>query len=137
MTPARAGRADTPAKRLLRQALMVAIALGAVAFAVEGGEFGTSDVVLQKGRRQRLQAEVEGLRVEVESLKAEVKSMNTDDARLERIAREQFGMVKGDKEVLYWTARGNAAAGTASSTAAGVGAAADDARDTSESQPRG
>ena len=133
MPPAR-GRADTPARRLLRQGLMIAVALAAVAFAIEGGEFGTSDVVRQNGRKERLQAEVEALRVEVESLRAEVRSVSTDDARLERIAREQFGMVKGDKEVLYWTARRSAAppqAGAAS------GAADADAQDTSQSQERG
>jgi cell division protein FtsB len=133
MSPARAGRADTPAKRLLRRTLMVAIALGAVAFAIEGGEFGTTDVVLQSGRRQRLQAEVDGLRAEVESLKAEVKSVNTDDARLERIAREQFGMVKGDKEVLYWTARGSST--PAPSTTSGADTTR--GKDTSQSRQRG
>jgi cell division protein FtsB len=120
MPPAR-GRTDTPAKRLLRRTLMVTGALGAVAFAIEGGEFGTSDVVRQQGRKERLQAEVEALRVEVESLRAEVRSVSTDNGRLERIAREQFGMVKGDKEVLYWTVRGRDAPAPAGSARAGAG----------------
>ena len=105
MPPARTSRADTPGKRLLRRVIWGAVLLSAVAFAIEGGEYGTFDVLMQKGRKERLQVEVEAMRVEVESLRAEVKTVNTDDARLERIARERFGMVKGDKEVLYWTAR--------------------------------
>ena len=119
---------------MLRRGLMIAVALAAVAFAIEGGEFGTSDVVRQQGRKERLQAEVEAMRVEVESLRAEVRSVSTDDARLERIAREQFGMVKGDKEVLYWTARRSAPPAPAGGA---PGVADPDTGDTSQSQDRG
>ena len=130
MTPARGSRADSPAARLLKQVLLIAGALAVLAFTIEGGEFGTSDVVLQKQRKARLQAEVEALRMEVESLKAEVKTVNTDNARLERIAREQFGMVKGDKEILYWTARRSGVPSSGAPSGSG-------AQDTLESSPRG
>ena len=130
MTPARGKRTDSPAARLLRQTLLVVGALAVVAFTIEGGEYGTSDVVLQKQRKARLQAEVETLRMEVQSLKAEVKTVNSDNARLERIAREQFGMVKGDKEILYWTARRSGVPSTGAPSASTPA-------DTSESGPRG
>ena len=104
---ARAGSrtADTPAKRLLRRALWGTAAVGAAWFAFEGGEFGTSDIYAQNARRARLKAEVDSLTAMVDSLNAELKSMTTDNARLERIARERFGMVKGTKEVLYRVSR--------------------------------
>ena len=104
MTPARK-TADSAAQRLLRRALWTVGALAVLAFAVEGGEYGTTDMWSQRGRRDRLRAEIASMRAEVDSLMAEVKSVKTDDARLERIAREEYGMVKGDKEVLYWTTR--------------------------------
>ena len=91
--------------RLLRRTAWGAGALTMLAFAVEGGEYGTTDVLSQKGRRERLRAEVASLRADVESLRVELKLVSTDNVRLERIAREQFGMVKGDKEVIYWTRR--------------------------------
>ncbi len=97
--------ADSTAQRLLRRALWIVGALAVLFFAVEGGEYGTTDVWSQRGRRDRLRAEIAAMRAEVDSLGAEVKSVKTDNARLERIAREEYGMVKGDKEVLYWTAR--------------------------------
>ena len=100
---------DTPARRFIRRTLWGAAAAGTVAFAIEGGEFGTSDIYDQRGRRVRLRAEVD-------SLQAELNAMKTDDALLERVARERFGMVKGSKEVLYRITRsvdtsGNSAAG--------------------------
>ena len=104
MTPARKS-ADTAARRVLRRALWTLGSLAVLLFAVEGGEYGTRDVWSQRGRRDRLRAEIGSMRAEVDSLTAEVKSVKTDNARLERIAREEYGMVKGDKEVLYWTSR--------------------------------
>jgi len=107
---------DTPARRFIRRTLWGAAAAGTVAFAIEGGEFGTSDIYDQRGRRVRLRAEVDSLRATVDSLQAELNAMKTDDALLERVARERFGMVKGSKEVLYRITRsvdtsGNSAAG--------------------------
>ena len=38
----------------------------------------------------------------VDSLRAYQRSVLRDPAVQERIAREQFGMVRGEKELLYW-----------------------------------
>ena len=40
-------------------------------------------------------------RAEVERLKVYKKSVETDPVMQEKLAREEFGMVKGDKEILY------------------------------------
>ena len=78
----------------LKRSLLVLAALGVAYFAVEGGEYGTSDLVRQRLRRQRLQAEID-------SLERYRKQVLTDPVLQERIAREQFGMVRGDKELVY------------------------------------
>ncbi len=87
------------------------VALGALTvavlfFTVEGGEYGTLDLWSQKGRRAQLEAEVVQLKIDVDSLRREIKAFKTDDARLERVAREEWGMVKGGKEILYWVGNG-------------------------------
>ncbi len=102
--------ADTPTKRLLRRAAWTAGVLAVLLFAVEGGEYGTRDVWEGKARVTLRQREVEAMRAEVEALKAELKAVTTDPARLEKIARERYGMVKGDKELLYQLSDDSAAA---------------------------
>ena len=75
-------------------------------FAIEGGEYGTRDLWSQQSRRAKLDGEVAQLQSEVDSLKLELKALRTDDARLEHMAREKYGMVRGDKELLYFVGNG-------------------------------
>lgn len=84
-----------------RAAIVVGIVLAFI-FLVEGGEWGTVDLFRQQRRLEHLRAEVAQLEREVDSLRAEYKSITTDPKRLERIARERYGMVRGSKELLYW-----------------------------------
>jgi cell division protein FtsB len=90
-----AGR--TRAKRLV----LAAIVVGAVVFAIQGGEYGTWDLMRQRSTRDRLQARIDSLTRIVDSLERRKRAIRTDPAVQERIAREEFGMVKGDKELLY------------------------------------
>ncbi|HKS04910.1 MAG TPA: septum formation initiator family protein [Gemmatimonadaceae bacterium] len=82
----------------------VGVALGVAAiawFAIQGGEYGTFDILSQKSRRASLQREVDSLQTIVDSLVG-WKHLVENDARVqERIAREEFGMVRGNKEMLY------------------------------------
>jgi len=85
-------------------ATRIAIALAAVAilfFAVQGGEWGTLDLISQRTRMARLEQYVDSLQHVVDSLKGYRKRLDTDPALQERIAREEFGMVRGSKELLY------------------------------------
>jgi cell division protein FtsB len=75
--------------------------IGALAFAVQGGEYSSVDLWRQRQFKQRLAAQTDSLSREVDSLRREVKAVLTDRATQERIAREQYGMVRGDKEILY------------------------------------
>jgi cell division protein FtsB len=87
----------TRAKRLV----LAAIVVGAVVFAIQGGEYGTWDLMRQRSTRDRLQARIDSLTRIVDSLERRKRAIRTDPAVQERIAREEFGMVKGDKELLY------------------------------------
>ena len=84
-----------------KKALLIVAALGVAYFAVEGGEYGTSDLVRQRIRRTRLQSEIDSLQRQIDSLDRYRKQILTDPVLQERIAREQFGMVRGDKELVY------------------------------------
>jgi len=81
--------------------MLIVGALGVAYFAIEGGEYGTSDLIRQRIRRTRLQSEIDSLQRQIDSLDRYRKQVLTDPVLQERIAREQFGMVKGDKELGY------------------------------------
>ena len=74
---------------------------GVVAFAVQGGEYGTTDLFRQRAKKRQIQASIDSLQREVDSLARLKHAILTDPALQERIAREEFGMVRGDKEILY------------------------------------
>jgi cell division protein FtsB len=78
-----------------------AVVLAAIFFAVQGGEYATTDLFRQRAKKARLTAEIDALQREVDSLARVKRSIQTDPAVQERIAREEFGMVRGNKEILY------------------------------------
>jgi len=92
---------ESPAHRWFRRLWRTAAAVAVLAFFVEGGEYGTSDLWRQRTERQGLAAEVEMLRDSVTVMQATVKAAQTDTVQLERLAREQWGMVRPG-EILYW-----------------------------------
>jgi cell division protein FtsB len=85
----------------LRRVLIAAGVLAALVFAVQGGEYGTRDLMRQRQRKARLTTAIDSLQSIVDSLKRYKKRVETDPALQERIAREEFGMVRGNKEILY------------------------------------
>jgi cell division protein FtsB len=93
--------AKSVAKTRVKRLVLGLIVLGAIVFAVQGGEYGTSDLVRQRTKRERLQTRVDSLTRVVDSLERRKRAIRTDAATQERIAREEFGMVKGSKELLY------------------------------------
>ena len=88
-------------KQQLGRLVIAAGVLAALAFAVQGGEYGTTDLFRQKERRQRLLKTNDSLVRVVDSLRRYKRRLETDPALQERIAREEFGLVRGEKEMLY------------------------------------
>ena len=92
-----ARRSGGRAKRLLWLAVIVA----ALVFAVQGGEYSTLDLVRQRRDRQHLMLAIDSLPGVVDSLRKYRDRLQRDPELQERIAREDFGMVRGTKELLY------------------------------------
>jgi cell division protein FtsB len=102
---------ETP--RFVKRVLALLVLGVALVFAVQGGEFGTLDLVRQKQERARVNRSIDSLAHIVDSLKRYANAVQHDAATQERIAREVFGMVRGDKEILYrFTDRPDSAAAT-------------------------
>ena len=81
--------------------LLLVLGCGAAGwFAVQGGEYGTADLIRQQRARSRLDREIDSLAKTVDSLKRHKARVLNDARTQERIAREEFGMVRG-KELLY------------------------------------
>lgn len=77
------------------------LVVGGAVFALQGGEYSTRDLWRQRQMKSILAIETDSLARVVDSLKKEAYAVETDRAMQERIAREQYGMVKGDREILY------------------------------------
>ena len=92
-----ARRSGGRATRLLWLAVIVA----ALIFAVQGGEYSTRDLVRLRRDRQRMTVAIDSLTRVVDSLRRYRDRLQRDPKLQERIAREDFGMVRGTKELLY------------------------------------
>ncbi len=82
----------------------LAVALGVVFvifFAIQGGEYSTTALFRQRATEAALRTAIDSLRHEVDSLTALRKRIATDPSLQERIAREEIGMVRSDKELIY------------------------------------
>jgi cell division protein FtsB len=86
---------------IVRRVVLAAIVLGAATFAIQGGEFGTTDLLRQRREKARVATSIDSLQRIVDSLKRYENAVLHDPATQERLAREVFGMVRGDKELLY------------------------------------
>ena len=78
-----------------------ALIAAAVFFALQGGEYSTRDLFVLRNRTSHLTFQVDSLQRQVDSLARYLRLVRSDSATQERIAREEFGMVRGDKEILY------------------------------------
>ena len=103
-----AARKRSGGGRGLKRILVAAGVLGALAFAIEGGEYGTRDLIHQRQRKARLQTAIDSAQQVVDSLRRYKRRLETDPVLQERIAREEFGMVRGTKEILYRIAEDSA-----------------------------
>src|SRR5689334_20191958 len=86
---------------MIRRVLLGIVVLTVIWFAVQGGEFGSWDLWKQRQSRKLLQHEIDSLQRRVDSLKRYRTRLDTDRALQEKLARENVGMVRGDKELIY------------------------------------
>jgi len=80
------------------------VVLAAALFALEGGEYGTRDLVALRRRVRDEQQRIAALRHELDTLNREVRLLHTDPPTQERAARQYFGMIRPG-EILYQVIR--------------------------------
>jgi cell division protein FtsB len=93
----------------LRAALWTIAGGAALYFAIQGGEYGTADLMRQRSEARSLRASIDSLHRVVDSLRRQRDRVKNDPRVQERIGREEFGWVRGDKELLYRLAKPDAA----------------------------
>ena len=86
---------------MIQRIIFALLILGGLVFAIQGGEYSTMDLWRQRQRAKTLAEQADSLSREVDSLRKAAKAIESDPATQERIAREEFGMVRGNKEILY------------------------------------
>jgi cell division protein FtsB len=86
---------------LLKRIVAGVVIAGALVFAIEGGEFSSVDLLRQRQTHTRLTTSIDSLQHVVDSLQRYENKLEHDPATQERLAREVFGMVRGNKEILY------------------------------------
>ena len=74
--------------------------VGLAALALWGGEYSTADWVTIRRQLADERARVAALRIELDSLAKLAHDLETNPLVQERVAREQFGMIR-DGEMLY------------------------------------
>jgi cell division protein FtsB len=84
-----------------RRLIWIAIGVVVLVYALQGGEYSTTALLSQRARAARMRASLDSLRQEIDSLARVKKAVQSDPQVQERIAREEFGMVRGNKEILY------------------------------------
>jgi cell division protein FtsB len=82
--------------------------LAAALFALEGGEYGTRDLLSLRRQVREEQSRIAALRHDVDSLNRVARLLKTDARTQERVARERYGMIRPG-ELLYQVVRRDSA----------------------------
>ena len=88
----------------MKRAVAILLVLVLAGVALEGGTYGTRDLLRLKGQVRDEQAKIAALRHQVDSLSRYDRALKTDNDTIERIAREMYGMIKPG-EHLYQVVR--------------------------------
>jgi cell division protein FtsB len=86
---------------IVRRVIGVVLTIGAIYFTLQAGEFSTRDILQERSHRRQLLAQVDSLQHQADSLTRIERMIRTDPVTQERIAREDFGMVRSDNEIIY------------------------------------
>jgi cell division protein FtsB len=99
----RDGRCGTGADRSmnrLQRAIVPGLLLAAAYYAVFGGEFSVFELRDARASLEVERAALVTVQTEIDSLEAWADSLQNDPLTIERIAREEFGMIR-EGETLY------------------------------------
>jgi cell division protein FtsB len=84
----------------VRQVLVAVVVAGMAYYAVEGGEYGTMDLLALRKQVRGEREAIARLRMDVDSLLREQQALANDPVVQERVARELYGMIRPG-EILY------------------------------------
>lgn len=74
--------------------LAVVVVVGAVIFALFGGEYGIHDLRTLRQTVAAEEAAIAELEAAIDSLRVELQALETDPEVIERVARERHGMIR-------------------------------------------
>ncbi|HEX7239021.1 MAG TPA: septum formation initiator family protein [Longimicrobiaceae bacterium] len=101
----------SPAAR--RRLVFGAVSAVAVYYGLWGGEYSAFDLRRLRSERESRAAQLADSRAAVDSLKRHAALLASDDAMLERVARERFGMIReGETLLRFYESEPAAAPGT-------------------------
>jgi cell division protein FtsB len=83
-----------------RRLLVAAVLAGMAWYAVQGGEYSTTDLLALRRQVRAERDSIARLRLELDSLRREQRALATDPAVQEREARQRYGMLRPG-EILY------------------------------------
>ncbi|MCH7992014.1 MAG: septum formation initiator family protein, partial [Gemmatimonadetes bacterium] len=92
----------------LKRAIVPALLVVAAYYAVFGGEYSVFDLRAARASVESAREELAEIHRQPDSLEAWADSLKSDPATLERIAREEYGMIR-EGETLYRFVDGEAA----------------------------
>ena len=78
----------------MKRIALTLVVLALFGFALEGGTYGTRDLLALKAQVRDEQDRITRLRREVDSLARIEHALRTDPATQERVAREVYGMIR-------------------------------------------
>ena len=91
---------DASTSSRLRRWLVVTALVGAAAFALGGGTYTTLDLFKLKSQLKEEQEAITQLKSDIDSLTRAAQAAEHDPRTQERLARDQFGMIRSG-EYLY------------------------------------
>ncbi|HEY2824942.1 MAG TPA: septum formation initiator family protein [Gemmatimonadales bacterium] len=84
----------------MTRVVAAAVALALISIGIWGGEYSTPNWLTLRRQVRAEHAAVDSLRGTLDSLRREAAAIEKDPATQERVAREQFGMIRPG-EILY------------------------------------
>ena len=96
----RRGNGSRSVSSALKRLVVPGLLLMSAYYALFGGGYSVFDLYMARGGVEEEQLRLEQARMEIDSLLLELDRLENDPATIERVAREEYGMVR-EGELLY------------------------------------